>query len=39
MQKLTGIFAAMCAPMDEHGKTVDMGRYRTHIDDMIDAAG
>lgn len=37
MEKLTGIFAAMCTPMDEHGRTIDMGRYRAHIDDMIDA--
>ena len=37
MRKLTGILAAMCTPMDEHGQSLDMARYRGHIDDMIEA--
>ena len=37
MRKLSGIFAAMCTPMDDKGDAIDVGRYRAHIDDMIDA--
>ena len=37
MRTLTGILAAMCTPMDEHGRSLDMARYREHIDDMIEA--
>ena len=37
MRKLTGIFAALCTPMDEHGQSIDLGRFRAHIDDMIEA--
>ena len=37
MRKLTGILAAMCTPMDKHGRSLDMARYRGHIDDMIEA--
>lgn len=37
MKQLTGIFAAMCTPMDDAGEVIDFGRYRTHIDDMVEA--
>ena len=37
MKTLNGIFAAMCTPMDEQGQSIDFGRYRAHIDDMIEA--
>ena len=37
MTQLRGIFAAMCTPFEEDGETIDPGRYRAHIDDMIDA--
>ena len=37
MTKLQGIFAAMCTPLDERGATVDLGRYKAHIDEMIEA--
>ena len=35
MSNLKGILAAMCTPMDNHGKVIDMGVYRAHIDEMI----
>ncbi len=37
MTQLRGIFAAMCTPFEKDGETVDPGRYRDHIDDMIQA--
>ena len=37
MTALKGIFAAMCTPMDDRGETIDDGRYKAHIDDMIEA--
>ncbi|MFL2827596.1 MAG: dihydrodipicolinate synthase family protein [Paracoccaceae bacterium] len=37
MKTLKGILAAMCTPMDKHGEAIDMGVYRAHIDEMIDA--
>ncbi|MFL2806592.1 MAG: dihydrodipicolinate synthase family protein [Paracoccaceae bacterium] len=37
MKTLKGILAAMCTPMDKHGEAIDMGAYRAHIDEMIDA--
>lgn len=37
MIQLRGIFAAMYTPLDEHGTTINQGRYRAHIDDMIEA--
>ena len=37
MTQLHGIFAAMCTPFEEDGETIDPGRYRDHIDDMIQA--
>ena len=37
MTKLKGIFAAMCTPMDDSGGAIDPGRYRAHVDDMIEA--
>ena len=37
MTQLRGIFAAMCTPFEDDGETIDKGRYRAHIDDMIEA--
>lgn len=37
MKQLTGIFAALCTPMDDPGEVIDLGKYRTHIDDIIGA--
>ena len=37
MTQLRGIFAAMCTPFENDGETIDPGRYRAHIDDMIEA--
>lgn len=37
MTELKGILAAMCTPMDAAGEHIDFGRYRRHIDDMIEA--
>ncbi len=37
MAELKGIFAAMCTPMDDSGDAIDPGRYRAHVDDMIEA--
>ena len=37
MIQLRGILAAMCTPLDEQGATIDQGKYKAHIDDMIEA--
>ena len=37
MTKIHGIYAAMCTPLDDSGQKLDLGRYKAHIDDMIDA--
>ena len=37
MTKLHGIFAAMCTPLDRQGAAIDLGRYKAHIDEMIEA--
>ena len=37
MTQLRGIFAALCTPFDDSGEHIDEGRYREHIDEMIDA--
>ena len=37
MALLNGIFAAMCTPFEDDGETIDEGRYKAHIDDMIEA--
>ena len=37
MTIIRGIFSAMCTPFDESGEHVDEGRYKAHIDEMIDA--
>lgn len=37
MTQLSGIFAAMCTPFDESGQQIDEGRYKAHIDDMLEA--
>ncbi len=37
MTNLHGIFAAMCTPMDDRGEKIDEGKYKAHIDDLIEA--
>lgn len=37
MTQLKGIFAAMCTPLDDSGSSIDDGRYKAHIDDIIGA--
>ena len=37
MSQLKGVFAALCAPMDAAGEVIDLGKYRAHIDEMIEA--
>ncbi len=37
MIPLNGIFAAMCSPFDDTGEKLDEGRYKAHIDDLIES--
>lgn len=37
MTELKGIFAAMTTPLDDSGETIDEGRYRDHIDHLIES--
>ena len=37
MKKLRGILAALSTPMTEKAHSIDVGRFRAHIDDMIQA--
>jgi dihydrodipicolinate synthase/N-acetylneuraminate lyase len=34
---LKGIFGAMCTPFQENGKGIDIPRYQSHIDDLLEA--
>ncbi len=38
MTVLKGIFCAMCTPFQENGKGIDIPRYQSHIDDLLEAA-
>ena len=37
MTILKGIFGAMCTPFQENGKGIDIPRYQSHIDDLLEA--
>lgn len=37
MSDLHGVCVAMCTPFDDSGERIDEGRYKAHIDDLIDA--
>ena len=37
MTVLKGIFGAMCTPFHENGKGIDIPRYQSHIDDLLEA--
>ena len=36
MTILKGIFGAMCTPFQENGKGIDIPRYQSHIDDLLE---
>ena len=37
MSILKGIFGAMCTPFQENGEGIDLKRYRSHIDNLLEA--
>ena len=37
MTILKGIFGAMCTPFQENGRGIDIPRYQSHIDDLLEA--
>ena len=37
MTILKGIYGAMCTPFQESGEGIDLKRYHSHIDDLLEA--
>ena len=37
MNILKGIFGAMCTPFQENGEGIDLKKYYSHIDDLLEA--